>query len=487
MAERRMSVLDGLRAASGRSRWPVQEALDFLCSSGEVAGAMLYAIDSEAGVARLELVAGKYAAPAEVGLRDGIPEISPVHGTPLAGSHYLAYVPNPEQKLDEPYRRFLALAAEPVGALIEQARAEAFVEFEQLYRLVLRATNDVIRNWDLRTGVVRWNESLQNLFGYSPSQITPDISWWRERIHPEDRERVVGELETLMARGGEHWNGEYRFLRSGGASSDVLDRVHVIYDDAGKPVRLIGAMLDITLRKRTEEALTIQASALARSNADLQQFAYVTSHDLQEPLRTIASYSALLSQRYEGKLDSDADEFLAYIEQGAKRMSALVHDLLTYSRVVTPEPAEFSPIDLHATLRWALSNLKASLEEHDAAVTYDRLPVVKGDQVMLVQLLQNLIGNAIKYRKPDLAPSIHLSVNRRGDEWLFTVADNGIGIDAKYHELIFGVFKRLHSGRTAGTGIGLAICKKIVERHGGRIWVESEPEQGARFRFTLPA
>jgi PAS domain S-box-containing protein len=242
---------------------------------------------------------------------------------------------------------------------------------------------------------------------------------------------------------------------------------------------------DVTERKRAEEVLKHLAEDLRRSNAELEQFAYVASHDLQEPLRMVSSYMQLLKRRYQGKLDNDADEFIAFAVDGAARMQQLINDLLTFSRVGT----RGRPLGLSAcekVLAEALMNLQVSIEENKAVITHDPLPTVFCDQPQLVQVFQNLIGNSIKFRGRQ-APQIHISAKRVENEWIFSVCDNGIGLDTKFEERIFEIFQRLHS-RTAypGTGIGLAICKRIVLRHGGRIWVESKPGEGAAFYFTLP-
>jgi signal transduction histidine kinase len=238
-------------------------------------------------------------------------------------------------------------------------------------------------------------------------------------------------------------------------------------------------------RSQVEQALVHQAEQLARSNADLQQFAYVTSHDLQEPLRTIASFSQMLSRRYKGKLDGDADEFINFITGGVSRMQAVIEDLLAYSRIVNQPGATFAQVPLSEAVEWAQQNLRRSIEESGAAITCGDLPAVEGDRVELVQLFQNLLSNAIKYRRPDAAPQIHVSAEQSPTHWTVSVADNGIGFEQSYAQQIFVLFRRLHDTRIPGTGIGLAVCRKIVERHGGKIWAESQPGEGATFRFTL--
>jgi signal transduction histidine kinase len=229
-----------------------------------------------------------------------------------------------------------------------------------------------------------------------------------------------------------------------------------------------------------------QAVELARSNAELEQFAYVASHDLQEPLRMVASYTQLLARRYRGRLDGDADEFIAYAVDGVTRMQSQIQDLLNYSRLGKKE-TDFESTDCSAVLDRALVNLKVAIEESGAKVTSDPLPAVAADGNQLVQLFQNLISNAVKFRNHE-PPLIHVSAKRSGKEWVFSVHDNGIGFEPQFAERIFVIFQRLHAkGDHPGTGIGLAVCKKIVERHGGRIWAEAEPGQGATFYFTIPA
>jgi len=236
----------------------------------------------------------------------------------------------------------------------------------------------------------------------------------------------------------------------------------------------------------SEELLRSKVMELERSNEELQQFAYVCSHDLQEPLRVISNYTQLLSKRYSGQLDAKADLFISFAVDASKRMQILINDLLAYSRLQTREK-KIGPVDCNTVLKMALANLEILLTETGAQVNYGSLPVVVGDQSQLLQLFQNLIGNALKFRSKEPI-IIDISVEREGDEWLWTIRDNGIGFDIQFQERIFLIFQRLHTKEEySGSGIGLAVCKKIVLRHGGRIWAESEPGKGASFNFTLPA
>lgn len=242
---------------------------------------------------------------------------------------------------------------------------------------------------------------------------------------------------------------------------------------------------EIAVRMETEEQLRTTLAALALSNKDLEQFAYIASHDLQEPLRMVSSFMRLLEANYRGKLDEKADMYIHYAVDGANRMSMLINDLLLYSRVTTTGRS-FEPVDTNAVFEAVLQNLKIAIEESGAQIACGPLPSVRADGSQLVQLFQNLVGNAIKFGKRGEAPKVYVSAELRGDEWVFSVRDEGIGIDPKYRERVFVLFQRLHGREYKGTGIGLAVCKRIVERHKGRIWVESEPGKGANFLFTVP-
>jgi len=325
--------------------------------------------------------------------------------------------------------------------------------------------------------VRRLNNSALGLIGYD-SQAEVVGSVCHKTLCPaEENKCPILDLK-------QHLDKSERMLvtRDGGRVPILKSVVPVVLDDEEV---LLEGFIDISERKRAEEELKRTAAELARSNAELEQFAYVASHDLQEPLRMVGSYAQLLEKRYKGKLDSDADDYIGFIVDGATRMRALINDLLAYSRVGT-RGKTFEAIDCEAVFGRVIGNLEMAIEETNAVVTRDRLPTVMGDELQLSQVFQNLVGNAIKFHGED-RPLVHASSEQRGVEWVFSVRDNGIGVAPEHAERIFVIFQRLHGrGEYPGTGIGLAICKKIVERHGGKIWVESQPGKGSTFYFTLP-
>lgn len=278
-------------------------------------------------------------------------------------------------------------------------------------------------------------------------------------------------------------SSERILLNSRGDRIPIIKNVDRI--TLGEREFLLESFVDNTERKEAEDALSDVVKELKRSNSELEQFAYVTSHDLQEPLRMVTSFLGLLSKKYNGKLDQDADEYINFAVDGARRMQNMISDLLAYSRIGT-RGKPFEAIDSEYALKQALNNLQVAIEESGALVTYDPLPNVLADSSQLTQLFQNLVANAIKFRSKDFSPKVHISAEINGEEWVFSVRDNGIGIAQEFFEHIFVIFQRLH-GRDEypGSGMGLAICRKIVERHGGRIWVESQIGQGTAFYFTI--
>ncbi len=295
-------------------------------------------------------------------------------------------------------------------------------------------------------------------------------------VREDDRKALASEEPTVK----ENW---FPFASDGHRALCETIKT-AMRDTHGRVIGVLGIARDITEHSRVVERLNETLAELARSHAELEQFAYVASHDLQEPLRMISSYTQLLARRYQGRLDADADEFIAYAVDGANRMQRLINDLLTFARV--GKRGKFEPADCAAALWQAINNLKAAIDASGADVTHDPLPTLMADRSQMVRLFQNLVGNSIKFHGEE-PPRIHISAEQKGQEWIFSVSDHGIGIDPQYAERIFAVFHRLHTREEyPGTGIGLAVCKKIVEHHGGRIWVESELGKGSTFRFTIP-
>ena len=368
----------------------------------------------------------------------------------------------------------------------ERKKAERELqEREETLQSVCACSHDAIVMMDSEGRAILWNPAAERMFGYTAAEMLGQLI--HDLIVPADlRQHFHASFPAFQQAGQGAAIGklvELVALRKDG--SEFPMELALSAGERGRQWQSVGVIRDITERKRAEEALHRQTAELARSNSELEQFAYVASHDLQEPLRMISGYTQLLARRYQGKLDSDADEFIAFAVDGANRMQRLIKDLLAFSRV-TSKGHEFKPVEAEAALKPALSNLKAAIEESEAAVTFDPLPVVKADSGQLTQLFQNLVGNAIKFRREEPL-RVHVSVERRANDWEFAVRDNGIGIEAKHLERIFVIFQRLHTAAEfPGTGIGLAICKKIAERHGGRLWVTSEPGAGSVFQFTIP-
>ena len=363
-----------------------------------------------------------------------------------------------------------------LGVIQDITERKVVEEQQFLFRALFEAAQDAVLIADNDRRYIEANPAAGDLFGLLPEEIRGRQI---EDFVQQGQGSGVGAAGQHFQTGGVR--GECRLQRADGT---LLDVEYTATSNFAPGLHL-SILRDVSERKRAEEALVRQSAQLALSNADLQQFTYVTSHDLQEPLRGIINFSQLLTKRYRGQLDASADTFLDYIVSGAYRMKDLINSLLTYSRVVNVETMPFAPVQLEAVLHWATMNLQTAIQETRASIDHDRLPTVMADHVQLVQLFQNLLSNAIKYRKPEEPPQIHISAVERAQDCLVSIRDNGVGISAVHSERIFGVFKRLHGREIPGTGIGLAICKRIVEKHGGQIWVESELGQGSTFFFTI--
>lgn len=365
-------------------------------------------------------------------------------------------------------------------------------ENHERFLMLTKATRDSV--WDSHNAEERlWlSDTFQETFGWTTPERF-DRGWLRSLIHPDDQASVAAEYAKAEASGADTWSWEYRFRCVDGTYRCVKSRVLIVRDARGAMCRTIGTLTDVSDAKLAERLLHERAAELesltaelARSNTDLERFAQVASHDLQEPLRTISSFLQLLSKRYAGQLDETGQRYIGYAVGGADRMRGLIDALLTYSRIDRRDSVAVTEVALEHILESIQSDLRVAIQQCGAVITHDPLPTVKGHEGQLSQLLLNLVSNALKYRRADTPPHIHISCEETPRTWTFSVRDNGIGIEPQYHERIFVVFQRLHT-RDAyeGTGVGLAICKRVVERHGGKIWVESTPSQGSTFFFTL--
>jgi len=368
---------------------------------------------------------------------------------------------------------------------VRKAAEKHLAQMEGRYRGLLEAAPDAMVVVNKGGEIVLLNLQAEKQFGYHRDEL---LGQPVKNIIPEGfAERLVADglrspAEALAQQIGTGIELTGR-RRTGG---EFPIEIMLSPLESAEGILVTAAIRDITTRKKAEAQLLQKVEELNRSNEELGQFAYVASHDLQEPLRMVASYTQLLAKRYKGRLDSDADEFIAYAVDGSNRMQGLIQDLLAYSRAGTNGKV-LHEISSENALKEALTNLRATMKESGAVVTHDSLPAIKTDDMQLAQVFQNLVGNAIKYRSAEV-PHVHVSATKnRGNEWVFSVRDNGLGIDPQYFERIFVLFQRLHGRKEfKGTGIGLAICKKILERLGGRIWVESQLEKGSTFYFALP-
>lgn len=360
---------------------------------------------------------------------------------------------------------------------------------EERYRLLFQQTPAGVFHYDTEMHLTDCNERLEAILQSTTRRLIGlNLNTLRDQ-------RVLPALRTALEGREGFYEGQYQ-ATTGPVQIWVSLRTAPVLDHQGRIKGGIALGEDISDRKRMEQELTRQTQELIRSNQELEQFAYIASHDLQEPLRMVSSYTQLLAQRYKHRLDEKADKYIGYAVDGAQRMEKLITDLLAFSRIEKKgNPLETT--DSPAALGIALRNLAALIQENGVEVTSGELPIVQADPGQLIQVFQNLIGNAIKFHKPDQRPRIQVSAELftgppepgsvNPPLWLFAVRDNGIGIDPKYHDRVFNIFQRLHTRQEyPGTGIGLALCKRIVERHGGRIWFESEADQGTTFFFTLP-
>jgi PAS domain S-box-containing protein len=369
-------------------------------------------------------------------------------------------------------RQYVAIRADITQRKLTEQKLQQQAE-------MLDQSQVLVRDADSR--IVLWTRGAERLYGYTRSEALAEISHELLRTEfPEPMGEIMHKLQKSQI-----WEGELIHTHRNGARIHVASTWLLKVEGDGS-WRIIEANNDITQLKLAEAELKTRQSELSRSNGDLEQFAYAASHDLQEPLRAVAGCVNLLQARYGEQLDERAHEYMRHAVEGAGRMQNLIDDLLSYSRVGT-RGKEFQAVPCEKAVENALRNLSVAIREKQAQIAHDPLPVICGDLIQISQLFQNLIGNALKFSGAEI-PCIHIGVQERNREWEISVRDNGIGIDPQYFERIFVIFQRLHTRKEyPGTGMGLALCKKVVERHGGRIWVESELGKGTTFRFTLPA
>ncbi|MDH5669180.1 MAG: PAS domain-containing protein [Nitrospira sp.] len=355
--------------------------------------------------------------------------------------------------------------------------------------LATRAAGIGIWDWQLSSDTLIWDDRMYGLYGANREDFAGPKDLWQSRIHPDDREGCEHAHQHAISS-LQPYDNEFRIQLPDGSIHFLKGDGRVITDPNGKPVRMLGITYDITARKETEHALLRQTEELHRSNSDLEQFAYISSHDLQEPLRMVSSYCTLLKRRYGAKLPPEASEFLDFAVDGATRMQQLIVELLEYSRVGR-STAPMVRIDCNTLLRKVVKGLEIAITERHATVTIDPLPIIDGDAIQLSRLFQNLIANALKFggaQPPTVRVTAEPEILPDGrPAWRFAVRDTGIGFDMEFHDRIFVIFQRLHVREDyAGSGMGLAICKRIVDRHNGKIWATSSPGQGSTFFFTLP-
>ncbi|MBC7935932.1 MAG: PAS domain S-box protein [Rhizobacter sp.] len=363
----------------------------------------------------------------------------------------------------------------------------AILVSNERYNLVAKATNDVIWDWDLTTNeVIRNKESMKKILGYDVDGTTGNAAFWTSLIHPEDVARVTESFKIIFNNPLEmYMDKEYRIKKENGEYAYIYDKGFVVRDATGKAIRMIGACQDITKLKENELQLQKHAKELALSNEELEQFAYVASHDLQEPLRMVTSFLTLLEKKYGSLLDDKGKRYIDFAVDGAKRMRQIILDLLEYSRAGRTIESAVS-IDVNELVQEIQILFRKRIEEKMATIVCDDLPMLHGYISPLRQVFQNLISNALKYSRNGVLPKIKITVTEQDNHWEFAVTDNGMGIAAEYFDKIFIIFQRLHSKDAfSGTGLGLAITKKIIESQGGKIWLSSEEGKGSTFYFTL--
>ena len=368
------------------------------------------------------------------------------------------------------------------------------IQANERFEKVTEATNDAIWDFDVVNNSLFWGKGFQTLFGYNLEVTKPSFELLASLIHEDDRERITNKVALYMQDPNlKNWYEEYRFIKADRSVAFIIDRATFLRDNQGKVVRVIGAMTDISEQKNHEaqlialnESLQSYAKELERSNEELEQFAFITSHDLQEPLRMISSFMDQLKRKYEDKLDEKALKYIEFATNGSKRMKQIILDLLEYSRAGRPTDL-VEEVDINAIIADFRLLRGKIIAEKSAVITSKKIPVIKTYKTGITQVFHSLLDNAIKYSKKEEAPNIKITFKEENDKWIFAVKDNGIGIDEKFYSKIFIIFQRLHNREEyEGTGIGLSIVKRHIDFLGGKIWVESELEKGSTFYFEIP-
>lgn len=355
----------------------------------------------------------------------------------------------------------------------------------QLLSAIVDSSDDAIISKDLNGIITSWNKSAERLFGYAAAEAVGQPV--ATLLIPADRQDEEPQILAKLRNGERVDHFETKRKRKDGTFLDVSLTISPVRDASGKTIGASKIARDITEQVRNQIALREANDSLSRSNADLEQFAYSASHDLQEPLRMVSAYGELLRRKFSSQLGPTGIEYLRFVIEGATRMEQLLRDLRIYTQASLAQMGPPPVVDAQAALERSLANLKTAIDENEAEITWTPLPSVRMHGFQLTQLFQNIIGNAIRYRSPE-RPRIAVGAQAQADAWRFFIEDNGIGIESEYKEQVFGIFKRLHtSSEYLGTGMGLAICQRIIERAGGRIWVESELGRGSTFFFTIPA
>ena len=372
---------------------------------------------------------------------------------------------------------------------------EEILEMNERYNLVTKATNDIIWDWDIQTGeVFRTGDGMAAMIDPTNHPSVGTNAFWQSRLHPDDKDEVTEKMDQFLNDPNRvYWTSTFRFRKPDDTYAYFYEKGYLTRNDKKEAIRMIGATRDITIQIETETILKDlngklkhRAAELAKSNEELERFAYVASHDLQEPLRMVTSFLQLLQKKYEPHLDETANKYIGLAVDGANRMKRLINDLLQFSRI-TSSKLVLIPVDTNEILDELKELFKLKMQSCNGTLIVENLPVINADKTPILQLFQNLISNAFKYRSLGRDPIVKVSSLERKEEWVFIVEDNGIGIDAKFYEKIFVIFQRLHNkDEYSGTGIGLAVCKKIIERLNGKIWLESIPGEGSKFYFSIP-